>query len=98
MSRRASPRRLSPERNRRSVAFRSVEPVHRLLHQRRSQLNAAPDLCGEFVETLGPKYAGCALVHGRKHRRHGKMKARLKGDGLIYDAEDRDRALRAGGS
>ena len=67
--------------------FVSIEPIHRLLHQRRSQLNAALDLCGQFVETLGPKHAGSALVRCRKHRCHGEMEARLKGDGLIYDSK-----------
>jgi hypothetical protein len=87
LNRGACPRRSSPERNRRSAGFRRAEPIHRLLHERRSQLNAAPDLCGKFVETLGSKHAGSALVRGRKHRCHGKMKARLKGDGLIYDSK-----------
>jgi hypothetical protein len=80
-------RRASAESSRRNVAFRSAEPIHRLLHQGRPRLNAAPDLCGQFVETLGPKYAGRALVRYRKHRRHGEMEARLKGDGLIYDSK-----------
>jgi hypothetical protein len=83
----ASLRRRSTESNHRSVAFRRAEPIYRLLHERRSQLNAAPDLCSKFVETLGPKHAGSALVRGRKHRCHGEMKARLKGDGLIYDSK-----------
>ena len=87
MNRGACLRRASAESNRRSVAFRSAEPIHRLLHQRRSQLNAASDLCGQFVETLGPKHAGSALVRCRKHRCHGEMEARLKGDGLIYDSK-----------
>jgi hypothetical protein len=80
-------RRASAESNHRRVAFRSAEPIHRLLHQGRPRLNAASDLCGQFVETLGPKYAGRALVRYRKHRRHGEMEARLKGDGLIYDSK-----------
>jgi hypothetical protein len=83
----ASLRRASAESNRRSVAFRRAEPIHRLLHQRRSQLNAAFDLCGQFVETLGPKYAGSSLVRYSKHRCHGEMEARLEGDGLIYDSK-----------
>jgi hypothetical protein len=83
----ASLRRRSTESNHRSVAFRRAEPIYRLLHKRRSQLNAAPDLCSQFVETLGPKHAGSALVRSRKHRCHGKMEARLKGDGLIYDSK-----------
>jgi len=77
--------RLRSESNHRSVAFRVAEPIYRLLHERRSQLNAAPDLCSKFIETLGPKHAGSALVRCRKHRCHGKMETRLKGDGLIYD-------------
>jgi hypothetical protein len=87
LNRGASLRRRSTESNHRSVAFRRAEPIYRLLHERRSQLNAAPDLCSQFVETLGPKHASSALVRGRKHRCHGKMKARLKGDGLIYDSK-----------
>ena len=87
MNREARLRRSSPESNRRGVVFRSAEPIHGLLHQRRSQLNAAPDLCGQFVETLGPKYAGRALVRCRKHRCHSEMEARLKGDGLIYNSK-----------
>jgi hypothetical protein len=67
------------------VTFRSAEPIHRLLHQRRPQLNAAPDLRGQFVEALGAKHTRRALVRCRQHWCHGKMKARLKGDRLIYD-------------
>ena len=78
-------RRTSAEGNHRGVAFRGTEPIHRLLHQRRPQLNAASDLRGQFVEALGPKHARRALVRCREHRCHGKMKARLKGDRLIYD-------------
>jgi hypothetical protein len=78
-------RRRSAESNHRSAGFRRAEPIYGLLHERRSQLNAAPDLCSKFVETLGPKHAGSALVRGRKHRCHGEMKACLEGDGLIYD-------------
>jgi hypothetical protein len=80
-------RRASAESNHRRVAFRSAEPIHRLLHQGRPRLNAASDLCGQFVETLGPKHAGSPLVRCRKHRCHGEMEARLKGDGLIYDSK-----------
>ena len=80
-------RRISAEGNHRGVAFRGAEPIHRLLHERRPQLNAASDLRGQFVEALGPKHARSALVRCRKHRCHGKMKARLKGDGLIYDSK-----------
>jgi len=87
LNREARLRRTSAESNRSSVAFRKAEPIHRLLHQRRPQLNAAPDLCGKFVETLGPKHASSALVRGRKYRCYGKMEARLKGHGLIYDAK-----------
>jgi len=77
-------RRIS-ERNRRGVTLRSTETIHRFLHQRRPQLNAAPDLRGQFVEAFGPKHARRALVRGGQHWCHGKMKARLKGDRLIYD-------------
>lgn len=80
-------RRVSPNGNHRSDAFRSTEPIHRLLHQRRAQLNAAADLRGQFVEALGPKHARRVLVRVRKHRCHGKMKARLKGDRLVYDSK-----------
>jgi len=73
--------------NRRSVEFRGAEPIHRLLHQRRSKLDATLDLCRQFIEALGPKYASSALVRCRKHRCHGEMEARLKGDGLIYDSK-----------
>src|SRR6185369_115419 len=59
----------------------------RLLHQRRSKLDATLDLCRQFIEALGPKYASSALVRCRKHRCHGEMEARLKGDGLIYDSK-----------
>ena len=75
-----------------------AEPIHRLLHERSPQLNAPPDLCGKFIETLRPKHAGGALVRCRKHRRHGEMESRLKGDSLIDNSKIRDRALRAGGS
>ena len=80
-------RRASAESNHRRVAFRSAEPIHRLLHQGRPRLNTASDLSGQFVETLGPKHAGSPLVRRRKHRCHGEMEARLKGDGLIYDSK-----------
>ena len=81
-----------------SLMLRCAEPIHRLLHERCSQLNASPDLRGKFVETLGPKHAGSALVRCGKHRCHGEMEARLKGDSLIDDSKIRDRALRVGGS
>jgi hypothetical protein len=73
--------------NHRGFTFRSAETINRLLHQRRAQLNAASDLCGQLVETLGPKHASRALVRCRKHRCHGKVKARLEGDRLIYDSK-----------
>ena len=70
-----------------SVALHRAEPIHRLLHERRSQLNSAPDLCRKIVEALGPKCAGGALVCCRKHRCYGEMETCLKGDGLVYDSK-----------
>ena len=52
-----------------------------------TSINRIAETIAQFVEALGPKHARRALVRGRKHRRHGKMKARLKGDCLNYDSK-----------
>jgi hypothetical protein len=87
MSRGACLQRFVARATRMSLAFRCAVPIHRLLHERCSQPNASSDLCGKFVETLGPKYAGSALVRCGKHWCYGEMEARLKGDSLINDSK-----------
>lgn len=64
-----------------------AEPIQRLMHERSPRLNAPPNLCRKFIETLRSEYTGSAVVRCGKHRCYGEMEARLKGDSLINDSK-----------
>src|SRR3569833_197842 len=61
---------------------RTVQPVHRLAHQRRALLNSVLDLHNELIEAFGATHA-CRTQGRRRHpRRRGKVEAGLKRDGF----------------
>src|SRR5713226_631541 len=58
---------------REKVGARFAEPIHRLPHQRRPQMNTPSNLRSEYFETLGPKDARGPLLRDRQRWRDGEV-------------------------
>lgn len=69
------------------VRPRWAGPLDCLSNQGNTVINPPSDLRGKFLETLCPERACCSLRGHRQYRRHGEMKPRMKGNGLIRDPE-----------
>ena len=62
-----------------------AKPIHRLLHERGSQLNATPNLGSKLVEPLRPEPARGSQSFGRQRRSHRKLVSSLQRHSLVDD-------------